>query len=178
MKKFIIILAIIFLLSITYPVNAEEIYKTKSVNTALMWSLGNTVIPMAGGLALIRHEHSDSVEIFGVPTTAIFLLTYGAYIGPSTGHFYANQWNRGFAFMGTRIAITGILSIAAQNIHEDVRPAFWLAGASLVLLIDIIDILTVPSSVRKYNFESGGIYLQPKIELGNNSYGLNIVFNF
>ncbi len=179
MKKFIIILTVIFLLNISYSLKAK-VYKTKSEATALMWSLGSTATSIVGGIALIRQYDSDAGTFKRkvLPITGTSLLIYGAYIGPSTGHFYANQWHRGLGFIGLRAGITCTLSLAALNSYEDMWPGFWFTGAILVLLIDIIDIFSVPSSVRKYNFEYGGIHLQPKIELGNNSYGSNIVFNF
>jgi hypothetical protein len=183
MKKFIIILTVIFLLIITYPVKAK-VYKTKSEATALMWSLGSTVTSIAGGIALINFDSPTETSTFkrkALPVAGYSLVLFGAYICPSTGHFYANQWHRGFGFIGLRAGITGVLSlIALKNIDniDEAAVHLWFTGAILVLLTDIIDIYTVPSSVRKYNFEYGGIHLQPKIDLGDNSYGLNIVFNF
>lgn len=187
MKKFIIILTVIFSLNVVYPVNGKEIVKTKSKTTALMWSLGSTATSIAGGIALISYNSPTEVSTFKrkvLPDIGYSLLLYGAYIGPTTGHFYANQWRRGFISMGIRIGITGGLSLIALNLSprgEGLEAPLWFTGAALILLIDVIDIFSAPLSVHKYNesiIKSGGIYTQPKIELGNNSYGLNIVFNF
>ena len=113
MKNFIIILTTIFLLNVTYSVNAN-VYKTKSETIALTWSLGTTITSIAGGIALISFQSSTEANLFNrkvLPAAGFSLVVFGGYIAPSTGHFYANQWHRGLGFMGLRAGITCALSL-------------------------------------------------------------------
>lgn len=113
-----------------------------------------------------------------------YLALAGFGVGPSTGHFYADQWGRGLVFSGLRCGI-GCLAWGLSAAHAGSTPgpevAFAYVGGMSVLIIAIIDIASVPSSVRKYNESlqtTGRLDLIPRIDPKNERYGISIVYRF
>ena len=179
-KKVISIVLISLLLSgIFYPVGAQEVRKPKSGATAVFLSLGASVIPIGTGLG-IRFGMENN---YGLGLAAV-----GVIVGPSVGHFYANQWGRGLKSAGLR---AGIITVpVALLMWADVSQDLGKLGIGLLTLIPTVgilagltinDIVTAPSSVRKYNEsigKTGNVYLMPRINMEEESYGLSIVYNF
>jgi hypothetical protein len=159
MKKVISIVLILLVLSgLLYPVDAQEVKKPKSENTAILWSLGSTMIPV--GLGYLKGN--------------LLPVIPGIIIGPSVGHFYAEQWGRGIKSAAYRTIISG-LGIALsygmvegafrENRREPLVAGIVVIGATGTSLIisALYDIFTAPSSARKYNRPSIGNDKRPFI---------------
>ncbi len=81
--------------------------KEKSPTTALLWSLGATVIPSAVGLGVVASRNWDFTTYWVVITSALVF-------GPSAGHFYSGKVVRGVLTSVLRIGF-GVLSFYAIN---------------------------------------------------------------
>ena len=82
---------------------SEDLNKRlKSPRTALLWSAGATFIPMVVGPLLQNDGYWAALVIPAV------------LIGPSTGHFYANQKKRGLTTVVARfgLAMVAFISLA------------------------------------------------------------------
>ena len=184
MRKNIAIIIFVFLLGILYPVHAQEMKKPKSEKTASALSLGATVIPCLPSIIIRRGGESPwDVIQFCVITTAII-------VGPSIGHFYAGQRERGLKSAGLRLGL-GLLEIytlsnsfETRGLETEFNIFPLLAGSALgigLITSAIIDIVTAPASARKYNSSirnRGNIYFVPEIDLKEDSYGLSLVYCF
>lgn len=73
----------------------------KSPTTALLWSLGATLIPIAAGIGFANQDPA---------TGAVILISSGVIISPSTGHWYAKQKKRALVTAGLRLGL-GILTV-------------------------------------------------------------------
>ena len=72
----------------------------KHPDSALMWSLGATAIPIAAGVY---------AEDQGDDFLAFLLITSGVIVGPSAGHLYAEQYARGWITIGLRTGLSILL---------------------------------------------------------------------
>jgi hypothetical protein len=170
MERGIAVIIILTLFSGGVPhLNAQE----KSTGLAMGLSLG---VPLASFAAagLIGGDAGG------------YLAIVGFAVGPSTGHYYADQWNRGLLFTGLRCGI-GVLAIlggtAASGGGSTPGPevVFAYAGTIGVLVVTIIDVASVPKSVREYNESlktAGAIHFIPRIDLKNERYGISVVYHF
>lgn len=185
MKKVISIMLIVLLLSgILFLLEAQEMKKPKSEGTALAWSLGATVIPCLPSIFIRRRGVAAPWTAFqvGVISSAISAI----FVGPSAGHFYAGQSRRALGGIVIRALGVGIsLALLKDTDMSDVGDMGKIgAGLSLFFAMvgySVYDICTAPRSVRKYNEsikKTGNVYLIPKIDMKEKSYGLNVVYNF
>lgn len=176
MRKIIaIVIIIVFLLGILYPIEAQAARKPKSETTALLLSLGATVIPIGIGWKMGFENN-------------LYLIGFGVIIGPSTGHFYAEQWGHGWKSAGLRAGIMAVpvALLTWADISQDLRKLgigllTLIPAAGSLAFLTIYDIGTAPSSVRKYNEsikKTGNVYLVPKIDVKEESYGLSLVYCF
>ncbi|MBA7637174.1 hypothetical protein ES703_44809 [subsurface metagenome] len=174
-KIIAIVIIIMFLSGIFYPIEAQGVRKPKSETTALYWSIGATAIPCAVSWLMRktgeRNEH--------IP------LIIGVAIGPSTGHFYANQGWQAIKGISIRsgIGALGVLTTIIAAYGDGKAPAIiigCITGAT-VIGSAVYDIFTAPSSVRKYNKsidKTGNVYFIPKVDIKEESYGLSVVYCF
>jgi len=169
MRKIIsIVIIIVFLSGVLYPLEAQEARKPKSEVTAVLLSLGATVIPTRVGLRM-RSEFS------------LYLIGFGVFIGPSTGHFYANQWMRGMATVCQRLFIILGGAALSEDLEFGERVGIALLAGVFIIVSVLYDIGTAPASVRKYNEsigKTGEVYFVPKIDIKEESYGLSLVYCF
>jgi len=165
MKNVIAIAVILVLL--TGGINSLEA-QNKSTTLALGLSVG---VPVAGCLTAYALESP-------IP----FLLIFA--VGPSTGHFYAENWTTGFAFTGLRTATMTVFIIwAMAEVLQtyDLYEGFAHGGAVLGIgfavccAISVVDWAFVPTSVRKWNEK---LQLRPEIDFKNRRYGVGFVYNF
>ncbi len=184
-------LSLIFVLFLIVPSMAEaesmfeenferEQNELKSGSTALLGSFALTAVPVFIGLT----SSSGGSEDFGLS-----LAFAGLILGPSTGHFYANQPGRGLKGIGIRLAIalgTGyFMSKSAEGLHPDETAMIGglgvLGGGALILVLGIYDMCTTPSSARRYNeslINEAHLRLVPEVDPINKNYGLSMVYNF
>jgi len=158
----------------------REQKELKSESTALLGSLACTVAPLILAGTLV----SGNSEDFGL------CIGFGSVVlGPSLGHFYAEQPGRGIRGIMIRTSIvagaTGFGYLATRDSDPDSR-GFTVMGAILLggLLScahGVYDICTTPSSVRKYNESlryEAGLKLVPETDPLNEAYGLSLVYGF
>lgn len=135
---------------------------------------------------------SIGVPVVGCLTTAAleawmpFMIILA--IGPSAGHFYAEQWSTGFVFTGLRTATLGVSTILAISellgtYGETGDPLFgflrgadvFAVGFTVCCVIAVVDWAFVPSSVRKWNER---LQFKPEIDLNKKRYGVGFVYRF
>ena len=89
----------------------------KSESTALLWSLGATLGPAALGLGLASAGGwNDNQGTLGV---GLAVASAGVLMGPSVGHWYAEQYGRGVLSMFLRIGIAGLGLLALSTAEFD-----------------------------------------------------------
>jgi len=147
-------------------------YKYKSVTTGLAYSICSTVIPAGAGL------------LTGLWGWGAIPIAGGLLIGPSIGHFYAHQWSTGCLWIGGRIAVLGCLGYFClgenQQEHWNEANTIAVVGVTAVSLMAIIDIASVPNSVKHYNkrFEDKKLNLIPRFDPYIKRFGLSLIYNF
>lgn len=163
MKHFVVIaFMLVFLSGHANFLEAQE----KSTAVALGLSIG---IPVAG-----------CVTTYALESSIPFLLIFA--VGPSTGHFYAEQWTTGLIFTGLRTAtMTAFITWAMievlqvsdfpENLMEG--GAVLSIGFAVCCTITAADWICVPGSVRRWNER---VQLKPEINLRENRYGVGLVY--
>jgi hypothetical protein len=88
----------------------------KSPGTATWWSLGSTLIPTAAGYVMMNagSGHNNSTLL----TTGLIMVTGGWILGPSAGHWYAEQHSRGWTSAFVRAVAFGVGLISVIVIGE------------------------------------------------------------
>jgi hypothetical protein len=146
--------AILLLASLTaaLPAQSDSLPHPKSPRTALLLSLGATVVPYA-----IAEQGQDQ-------NTA--LAVAAILVGPAVGHFYAGKPGRGLVGMGIRVGVTAVTVGVAQLACHD--PQEWSClGATLaftgaaVLGSMVVDIAAAPGSARRSNEERARLAILP-----------------
>jgi len=150
---------------------------SKSVLPALCWSLGATIIPVSVGL-----------NLGGIPGGTG--VAFGLIAGPSFGHFYAQQWKRGYVSTLTRIGLIGVgiglVCVTTSNdegpLEEHFDEIFGALALPYIAYLGTMfyDFLTLPNSVNKYNQaqeKTGKLHLNPLLDCRNKKYGLSLRYN-
>jgi len=166
--------------------NVQKTGELKSKTAAVLWSIGVTTIAPALGILL---DWSDERRgDWRTPCGWIGILG-GFILGPSTGHFYAEQWGRGLKTVGIRVGIgvagitgTSILGmLIVEGIDPEDFPEIMISliptalAAAAIVGHGVYDITTTPESVRRYNEK---VQLKPEINLKEKRCGLGIVYRF
>ena len=187
MKYKILVLLILFVFCVSYGSSAEPMQQ-KSSMVALSYSLGATILPSIPTLIFLCS--SEEGEVY-VPVTSLALSFAGIIAGPSMGHFYAGNREKGMSSIGFRSICFGAGALTLligggylmSNMDSDLTLIFLIAQATGIAIAGsaLFDIFTCPSSVRKYNQSIrgyGGFYLTPEIDLKTKNYGLSIAYRF
>jgi MFS family permease len=172
--RFIMVMSIVFA-GTAFASDSLYVPKFKSPATGVEISVLSTIMPVAVGFAFSQYG------------SAVMIL--GPVFGPSVGHFYAHQWGAGCLGIGLRCALAGSIYLAANvanacSSNSDDMKTFvviCLTGAGLITLESIVEICSVPGSVRKYNewlLKKNQINLMPEINFRKQSYGLKISYSF
>jgi len=144
----------------------------KSPTTALSASAGATMFPIALALTGAAGENG------------FWLLLGGAVIGPSLGHFYAGNTERGVLGIVIRGAATYVVgSQLIAGLDED--PSTRYQSSILVLGVlagigsAVIDIGTAPLSAREHNrrLEQARLSLGPAVS-PSGAFGLGVAATF
>jgi hypothetical protein len=89
--------------------------RPKSPGTATAWSLGATLVPaFVGGAILVAGGGNDNQTTAAIGGT---MLGAGWLVGPSAGHWYAEQHGRGWLTTGIRfgLSLLGFAALAALD---------------------------------------------------------------
>ncbi len=186
MKRKMIVFVMLFVFCLSYTSEGET-FKLKDPTTAVYWSMGSMILPSVP--LIVTSAVGETHEFLGA--TGIGLCITGVLVGPSVGHFYAGNYMRGFASIGLRAGIAGlgflvvvgvISSYGIDDIGGAIIGTAVIGGAGIgILASGIYDIWTCPDAVEKYNQsirDQGGLYLAPRINLTENSYGLTLGYSF
>jgi hypothetical protein len=149
----------------------------KSENTALAISLGSTI----GLLGLASLQTTGTI-----PGTLVFAALFA---GPSTGYWYGDspEWHRGMIIRTIAVGASA-LGVSAfsrcslfgpSNSGCDTGGFVVLAGAIVVLVSDVTDIVNVRGAVHDANKTRGPIVaLLPTIGAGGRSAGVAVRVGF
>jgi hypothetical protein len=140
---------IIPLLIIVSQLSAQK----KSPTTALLYSLGGTMVPITTGTVLFRYDR---------PVLGSSLILLGLIVGPSLGHLYAGETLRGCGSTGLRTGVVLMgLTAAALFTHRNVTKAIHvrqpkgditLAIMAVPLFFSVaFDIATAPVAAHRHN---------------------------
>jgi hypothetical protein len=135
----------------------------KSPTQAQLYSLGGTLVPVLLGAGMDRER--DDIRL---P-----LLATGIFVGPSVGHFYAENTGQALAGIGIRLG-GGVLSIVGFGVALNASlegngggggAALFYAGALTGLVSAGYDIFTAGNAARDYN-EAHGLSVQAAPTVG------------
>jgi len=142
--------------------DAKEVPAFKSEGTATLLSLAGTIVPMTLGMVLANAGEGGAGSGLGLA-----LFSYGFYLGPATGYWYAGASGAAWKGVGIRVGISLVGGLAAAAIcsgggcgfFDDEGDAavaagivgFAVLGATTYSLIR--DIAGVDGHVRRHNAE-------------------------
>lgn len=149
----------------------------KSPTRAQLYSLGGTLVPVVLGAGMDKER--DNIRI---P-----LWTFGALIGPSLGHFYAENTTQALTGIGLRLggSALGVLGFGAAlsaSLEGDGGgggSALLLIGGLTVLVSGGYDIFTAGGAARDYN-ETYGLkaHVGPAVGPKGEQVGLSLQVQF
>ena len=186
MKYKILVLLLFFSFCVTYGSDSKPV-ELKSSGNAVGASLAATLLPSIPFLLCMGTREDDGYMLAG----SFVLSLSGFIVGPSAGHFYAENKGRGQQSMGLRtvfalVGVAGAFTGIANLTHEDFDAA--KAGATIAIASGICilgsaayDVSTCPQSVEKYNQsirDQGYLYFSPEINLKEERYGLSLSYRF
>jgi hypothetical protein len=127
------------------PAMAEEGPRDpdSALGQALGFTLGGAAI---GGLVALREP------LVGASVGVLALA-----IGPSSGHFYAEQWPRALGLTGARLGLGVASLVLLVSADRDGCEGCWLPGAgagAAALGLAILDIADAPAAARRANAEA------------------------
>jgi hypothetical protein len=160
---------------------ADTIRAPKRTDVAVFSSVGSTLLPAAGGITLINRVHD--VPAYRRDETTLWRgvgsLAAGLVVGPSLGHFYAQNHDQAWTGLAIRggAAASGMLALwaypfqkegptgdtrltgdrASSSGNEPVANAdgvlSWVMVASAAVLVSrsVYDLLSTPQAVQEYN---------------------------
>lgn len=145
------------------PVSPAQPASPPYEGTALMWSLGGTLVSWGALVTAVPLGNSGLTTLGAV----------GTLVGPSFGHFYAGGLGRG---LGARL-LGGLLVVAAAAsvIHDDCEDDCHVAastraelytGLGLYLAGTLYDIATAPGAARGAHEKSRGVAVVPMVQRG------------
>lgn len=150
--------------------------KLKSETTALLGSLIVTIVPTL--------------------TLEPLLFIPALIVGPSTGHFYAEQWDTGVKKVLTRLGIAAggeliflIIALSAEDTGNgssgwEAYFTFLIGSgvvAGVVALHGLFDIISVSKSVKKYNesiLKENSLRIVPEVNPIEKQYRISVVYDF
>ena len=155
---------------------ADTIRAPKRTDVAVLSSVGSTLLPAAGGITLINRARD--VPAYRRDETTLWRgvgsLAAGLLVGPSLGHFYAQNHDQAWTGMAIRggAAASGMLALWAYPFQEDGGATpdralssenestvsakgilSWVMVASAAVLVSrsVYDLLSTPQAVQEYN---------------------------
>jgi hypothetical protein len=160
----IIIMTFVMTLSPQISSAQEHSYPSeKSKTSAFGISLAATVLPIIAVNPLLKEDKPGWTFKEYTGTT---LIIGGLVFGPGTGHLYAGNKTRFWSGAGIRATGIALFTWGAGNLNlwgdddEGGWALLFLLGSAITLVDAAYDIVTVGSSVDKYN----RIESDPKIE--------------
>lgn len=188
----------------TSSLEVDTIRTPKRTDIAVFASVGSTLLPTAGGVTLINRVRD--VPAYRRDETALWRgvgsLAAGLVVGPSLGHFYAQNHDQAWTGMAIRggAAASGMLALWAYPFQEEGgntpgrassgnEPAaanadgvlIWVMVASAAVLVSrsIYDLLSTPQAVLDYNAQPGvRAQITPHAALSGKRAGLTLRLQF
>jgi hypothetical protein len=142
----------------------------KSPSRAQLYSLGGTLVPVVLGAGM--NKEMDDVR---VP-----LLAAGILVGPSAGHFYAENTTQALTGIGLRL---GGVAIGFRGLLENPLgeggEGLILVGGLTILTSGVYDIFTAGGAARDYN-ETHGLkaHVGPAVGPQGEQVGLSLQVQF
>jgi len=159
------------------PLEVDTIRAPKRTDVAVLSSVGGTLLPTAGGVTLINRVRD--VPAYRRDGTTLWRgvgsLAAGLVVGPSLGHFYAQNHDQAWTGMAIRggAATSGMLALWAYPFQEEGGPTpgrassgsepaasaegvlSWVMVASAAVLVSrsVYDLLSTPQAVQEYNVQ-------------------------
>lgn len=132
--------------------------RPKNPDLALGLSISNTLLPILASQFLIK----DDILSEDDDRARFWLSTYGIFLGPSTGYFYAGAMGHAFGGIGIRVLGAGVSflggALAVRSIFYEtsrqenlLAAGLFYAGAGLILYKMISDIVKVRRTTVKLN---------------------------
>jgi len=183
MKCKILVFVVLVVFCITHACEGETV-KLKNPAVASGLSFGWTFLP---SLPLLYCMATDNEFL----PAACVLSFSGFMVGPSTGHFYAENRSWGNKSIGFRSACAGIGLLGGVGALGSIQSEQWgamdgwikvsVASGVVIFGSALIDICSCPQAVEKYNQsiqDHGSLYFSPQIDIKDESYGLSISYRF
>ncbi|MEE9441874.1 MAG: hypothetical protein V3V99_04330 [candidate division Zixibacteria bacterium] len=159
-----------------------EIIEEKSRSKAIQLSFLGTVLPIAAGIPFLGHgkEVGAANNVAGLS-----IMGLGLFIGPSLGHFYAENNSRAIGGIGIRVfsaglAVYGLSTIDIFGDDNSGGGGLFLLGGIACLGSTVADIAKAGKSVDSYNksHASHNLSIHPTYFANANTPGLNVTLTF
>ncbi len=181
----------------------DTIRAPKRTDVAVLASVGSTLLPAAGGITLINRARD--VPAYRRDETTLWRgvgsLAAGLLVGPSFGHFYAQNHDQAWTGMAIRggAAASGMLALWAYPFQEEGGATpdrassgnesaanaegilSWVTVASAAVLFSrsVYDLLSTPQAVQEYNAQPDvRASLTPHVSPGRKAAGLTVRVQF
>ena len=143
----------------------------KSPGRALALSAAGTILPIAAGaVVLATRPRGNGIEPADETYDVVggILIGLGIGLGPSLGHFYAQE----MGWFVPRVVVGGALGLAAAASDLESGVGLALLGGTAVAIMAARDIATAPAAARRYNARRFGLALGLDLARGEGRLGL------
>jgi hypothetical protein len=140
-------LSLVIIPAFAAPDPGGENVKLPSENTAFLFSLIGTVVPVGYGI-LARGVSGGSS---GHGNGSLYVAWLGALVGPSLGYIYGGRAGRGLLGLVGRAAVVIIMAGIMLSNDEANNTFVGLAGVGLFAGSALFDLISVRKAVRKHN---------------------------
>lgn len=153
----------------------------KSPRRAVLYSLGATVLPIGAG-TLLANAGNGSNDL-----AAFTLIMGGIIVGPSAGHFYADNRRRAWMGVGLRAAGSAVMISGAVLVEDELSGRGDLGNAGSLLALGgmlltsgsaAYDLFTAPRSAHAYNVRNVRLSVQPTVNPSQKAAGLALSMRF
>jgi hypothetical protein len=141
----------------------------------LLSDLGTAVPLLAGiGMGVFKPTSADAGpgRTNGYERAIPLLIGLGVFVGPSVGQFYAHRTG----WLVARTVVGGGLLLAGEQIHTDIRAAFYGAALLVVGVTLVEDLGTAGDAARRYNVRHAraALTLRPLPGVGSARLGVGL----
>jgi len=185
----------------------DTIRAPKRVDLATLYGVGGTLLPVAGGTALLdrANESYTPIREQRAGTLGMAGLAVGLLVGPSLGHFYAQNRDRawtGMVIRGSAIvsgtlafwaypvpdlsatpdrtsSVNGSSSGIDQSAVRGILSWVMVASGAVLVFRSFYDLASTPQSVYDYNDQPNvRAQVTPHVSPGQKAAGLTLRVHF